>query len=317
MRLINVHMYLTPLCNLSCKHCYYDALKTGDNHGRLLSSEKVVSIINWLCEHFEADLHLEGGELFLRTDLDEIFAALSPKALSALTVTTNGTVPIQVHPDKLRTLGELRISVEGHTNELQQILRPAKLETIFRTLEKLRSDSIPFTLRATLHRTIVNYFPQMMSSFIEQGVEHISLFEFQPVGRGSVDMEKYMLDASEFETVFDELAQNGPGKGIKLLKLSLSPRRIPMALARKTALEAWGFEFVDLAGIPNLTINSNGDLGVSPWRVTARHTKDRFANVFDDADFQAKIEQSIACQTNASADPYTSSLLLRYRVPTN
>jgi MoaA/NifB/PqqE/SkfB family radical SAM enzyme len=311
MKLLNVHMYLTPLCHLSCAHCYYDALRAGDDPGRLFSTEESVAIITWLCENYDVDLHLEGGELFLREDLDEILSALSPKALGALTVTTSGTVPLRVHPERLRALGELRISVEGHTNELQRVLRPTNLDIVYRTANELRTDAVQFTFRATLHHAVANCVPEMIASFVRHGVERISLFEYQGVGRGAADAENHTLTATELENILDELAENGPGIGVKLLKVSLSACRVPMALARRTALETVGFQFIDLISVPNLTINSNGDLGVSPWMITARKVSDCFANVFG-SDFRNEITERLAMGMSETRCEHTSSLLLRY-----
>lgn len=148
--------------------------------------DDVVDTISWLCNKFEADLHLEGGEIFLRSDLDQIFAKLAPEYLSLLTVTTSGNfpVPMQVSQERLRALGDLRISVEGHTDELQQMLRPANLDRVFRTTEMLRTSAIPFSLRVTLHLLNVRKIQEMITSFVARGVDRISFFEYQPVGRG-------------------------------------------------------------------------------------------------------------------------------------
>ena len=106
---IAVHIYLTPVCNLTCTHCYYDAMGPNDDPGPILRIDELVNSITWLCERFDADLHLEGGEMFLRSDVDEILAALPPQCLSALTLTTSGTVPIRVRPELLKKVGDLRI----------------------------------------------------------------------------------------------------------------------------------------------------------------------------------------------------------------
>ncbi|MDR6774846.1 radical SAM protein [Azospirillum sp. BE72] len=312
MKILSIHMYLTPACNLSCTHCYYEAFKPGEPSGSVLSTDDCISIISWLCRCFDADLHLEGGELFLRPDIDDILAALPPAALKALTLTTSGTVPIKVRPDILRALGELRISIEGHTDELQSALRPAKLAPVFRTMEGLKANEVPFTVRTTLHRANAGHLREMLETFAGRGAGSISLFEFQAVGRGASEMG-HMLEDSAFEAVLDELAANSPDPRVNL-KLSLSPRRIPMALERRAELEARGFRYVDLRGIPNLTINSNGDIGVSPWKVTARQVHDRFTTVFE-PDFRVKVERRLADQAAEPPCPHTSGLLLRYVAP--
>ncbi|MBK1710733.1 radical SAM protein [Marichromatium gracile] len=312
MKALGIHMYLTPSCNLSCTHCYYEALKLGESPGSILSTDDCISIISWLCQCFDADLHLEGGELFLRPDIDDILAALSPAALKALTLTTSGTVPIKVRPDILRALGELRISIEGHTDELQSVLRPTKLTPVFRAMARLSADGVPFTVRTTLHRANAGHLREMIETFAGRGARLISLFEFQAVGRGAAEMG-HILEDSTFDAMLEELATNGTSPQVDL-KFSLSPRRIPMAMKRRAELEVRGFRYVNLQGIPNLTINSNGDIGVSPWKVTARQVYDRFTTVFE-PDFRAKVAQRIADQATAPPCPHTSGLLLRYVAP--
>jgi MoaA/NifB/PqqE/SkfB family radical SAM enzyme len=310
---LNVHMYLTPLCNLACSHCYYDAKRIGDDPGRMLSVDDVVDTISWLCKKFEADLHLEGGEIFLRPDLDQIFAKLAPEYLSLLTVTTSGIVPMQVSKERLRALGDLRISVEGHTDELQQMLRPANLDRVFRTTEMLRTNAIPFSLRVTLHRANVRKIQEMITSFVARGVERISFFEYQPVGRGLAQINQHTLSDADFEFVLDTLIQEPLNPLLRVLKLSLSQRRVAMALERQSMLEDQGFKFIELTAIPNLTINSNGDLGISPWLATATKLHDCFANIFE-TDFRTEIERRFISDESRVPCPYTSEFLLRYKV---
>ena len=109
MEALAIHMYLTTVCNLNCTHCYYDARRVGDDPGLMLNTEEVARVITHLCGRFEADLHVEGGELFLRDDIDDILTLVPPEHHRSLTFTTSGTVPIRVSTERLKGIGELRI----------------------------------------------------------------------------------------------------------------------------------------------------------------------------------------------------------------
>jgi molybdenum cofactor biosynthesis enzyme MoaA len=72
MESLNVHLYVTPLCNLKCFHCYYDARMLDQAPGELLSTSDIAFIVRSLTENYQADIHMEGGEPFLRADLASI-----------------------------------------------------------------------------------------------------------------------------------------------------------------------------------------------------------------------------------------------------
>lgn len=120
-----------------------------------------------------------------------------------------------------------------------------------------------------------------------------------------------MSDA-DFEFVLDTLIQEPLNPLLRVLKLSLSQRRVAMAFEFES-MEDQGFEFIELKAIPNLTINSNGDLGISPWLATATKLHDCFANIFE-TDFRTEIERRFILDDSRVPCPYTSEFLLRYKV---
>lgn len=311
MEALAVHMYLTTVCNLNCTHCYYDARRVGDDPGPTLSTQEVARIITHLSGRFEADLHVEGGELFLRDDIEDILALVPLEHHRLLTFTTSGTVPIRVSAERLKGLGELRISVEGHTNALQQRMRPANLNRVRRTIDELREKGVDFTLRVTVFRDNARQFKDMVEAFAEWGVKRLSLFEFQPVGRGGLHVDDYALTDTDFERVVADLLEMQIPPGIDLLKFNLSPRRAASAQALRMRFEDRGFLFLPLGAIPNLTINANGDLGISPWLATAARLGDRFANLHE-VDFSEEVGRRFTSGDLSAPCAYTSTLQLRY-----
>lgn len=311
MEALAIHMYLTTVCNLNCTHCYYDSRRVGDDPGLMLNTEEVARVITHLCGRFEADLHVEGGELFLRDDIDDILTLVPPEHHRSLTFTTSGTVPIRVSTERLKGIGELRISVEGHTDVLQQRMRPANLSRVRRTIDELRDKSVDFTLRVTLFRDNARLLKEMVEAFSAWGVKRLSLFEFQPVGRGGLHINDYALTDEDFEHVVVDLLEMRMPPDIELLKLNLSPRRTAFAQALRSRFEDRGYRFLSLGAIANLTINANGDLGISPWLATAARLGDKFANLHE-VDFGEELDRRFAAGDLSAPCAYTSALQVRY-----
>lgn len=306
-----VHMYLTTVCNLACTHCYYDAKRAGDDAGKLLTTAEVAQVIEILTSNFDADLHVEGGEMFLRDDIEEILMRVSAERHKSLTFTTSGTVPIRVSPGLLKGIGELRISVEGHTDDLQRRMRPANLVRVRRTIDDLLANEVDFTLRVTLFRDNAPVLKEMIEAFIGWGVKRLSLFEFQPVGRGEQHIDMYSLSDGEFNDVLSTLAGMNVSDKLELLKLNLSPRRTAPAQAFRNVFAERGYRYLPLDAIPNLTINANGDLGISPWLATAARLGDKFANLHE-VEFATEISRRIQSGDLSTFCPYTSVLQVRY-----
>lgn len=264
---LNVHLYVTPICNLHCKHCYYDAWPVDGLPERLLTIQEMALIITSLCDNYAAAFDVEGGEFFLREDIAELFDAVPSHYWSSITVTTNGTVKIAVDPKHLLNLDEFRISLEGHTDELQKDIRGIGLDPVMETCHTLRSNGIPVTLRITLHRKNYKYLAEMVSYFASIGFSRFSLYEFQPAGRGLSQDHEYSLTESEMAEALKEMYMISLDNRLSVLKLSLSSKRVPLVLAYQGELTAHGYQILDISGIPSLTINYNGDLGVCPWRL--------------------------------------------------
>jgi len=266
-RRLYVHLYVIPICNLKCIHCYYDALPLHASVDDLLSIEQMSQVVRGLCDTYDAAFDVEGGEFFLRKDISGLFDALTPDYLRYITITTNGVAKINVDPALLSCLDEFRVSVEGHTDQLQRDIRGIKLAPVLRTCTRLMTQGVPVTLRVTLHRKNYHHVQEMLDYFIGLGFSRFSLYEYQASGRGSDYAAEYALDSSALEDVLHQLCGRSVAEKTDVFKLSLSPRRIPLIMAFQEELQEKGYEVVDLSGAASLTVEYNGVLGVCPWNV--------------------------------------------------
>lgn len=127
---IEVHLHTNDNCNLKCIHCYN---KSGEGSAyNIPEIESLLKLIQYFCTAYEAEIHLEGGEIFLRPDLLHRMNSLPQETLQCVTITTNGTIRIDEPEiiDMLRKINALRISVEGHTDGQQRIVRGIDLEKV-------------------------------------------------------------------------------------------------------------------------------------------------------------------------------------------
>ena len=262
---LNVHLYVTPFCNLQCRHCYYGAMPPDSMSDRLLTIQEMSHVITSLCDNYAAALDVEGGEFFLREDINCLFESVPDDYWRNVTITTNGTLKVDIDPKYLLLLDEFRVSVEGHTDELQQDIRGISLAPILETCASLRSSGVPITLRITVNKKNYMLLPEMLDRFRGLGFTRFSLYEFQPAGRGCIHADEYGLSIDDLETLLRLLCSCGLHDGIEVLKLSLSARRIHLVKAQQQQLTSLSYKILDLSGVPSLTVNYNGDLGVCPW----------------------------------------------------
>ena len=309
---LDVHLYVTPRCNLACVHCYYDAFDVDGDETGVLSKASVVDVIRKICASYEADIHLEGGEAFLRQDIGEIMEELGAHELQSLTLTTSGTVPIKISPDLLRAVGDLRISIDGHTDDINQRLRGVALKRPMRTMRELAADAVGFSVRMTISSLNVQHIRETLDFLSANGARKISFFEFQPVGRGRDSKDRFEVADDDFDSFIETLSDFAPSGIFDEVKMSVSPRRVTQAVPHYDRFKKNGFQVVSLEKNPNITVNWNGDVGISPWGVTAKITSDRFVNVRSNSWFS---EVQSLYQENAlvPSDLHTTSTLLRYR----
>lgn len=263
---LNVHIYVTPVCNIYCKHCYYGASKTV-SPVNLLTIQQLYDIITELDTEYDSDFHIEGGELFLRKDMNQLFERLSEDTLKHITITTNGTLNLERHKNYLTKIGCLRISVCGHTDEMQEELRGIKLEPVLKNVRAAKKENLPLTLRMTLQKK--NYGKLLTESLRyfkeKEDIKKFSLYEFQAVGRGEKLDNVFSLTEENFEKVL-ELLETLKDEAIQL-RISLAGKRKNIVEKYKTRLNQWGYQVTYMSPEKSLTINYDGSVGICAWNV--------------------------------------------------
>lgn len=280
---LDVHTYTTPKCNLGCPHCYFDALQRGDDPGPLFSMALLREVLIALSERFIVENHLEGGEPLLRDDLRSFLESLPPQVLKTIVITTNGTVRIPMEPAILKRLGGLRVSIDGHTDDLNLELRTVGLRPILRTCRKLDEDDVPYTVRTTLWSGNVRSLRDILRFTAANGISNLSLYEFQASGRGVGTQLLYGVNDSAWAAFLRDLTTVTVPEELATFTISAADRRVSDILAADDRLRDNGFEVVQLPEVASITISTDGSVGISAWDVTAGGPGDGFAHISDDS----------------------------------
>lgn len=301
-----VHLYVTTKCNLACKHCYSAYI---EKNAKELSLEQIVYFIRRLEQRYNAFFDVEGGEIFLRQDINRLLSMLTESERQKITITTNGTILAKVDPLYLKQLDEFRVSVEGHTTELQENIRGVSLLPIMKNCEEWLKQNIPVEIRMTIHRKNYQYIQEACQYYMQLGVRRFSFYEFQPVGRGEKFAEEYNLDAESFEIVLQQLCslvQFRPP--VDWIKFSITSQRGNLLEKNQNRLESSKFEIEDISVIPTLTINSSGKLGICPWNIS-----DQTIEITSLEEFEDKVDEIVKLQRGRHTCNHCSSFRLLYK----
>jgi len=93
---------VTYQCNFKCDHCYAEKLK--DKNRELMTIEDYKRVCKQAVELGCLCFSLQGGEVFLRKDWEEVIKALKPK-YNHLLLTTNGSLITEERVKRLKKLG--------------------------------------------------------------------------------------------------------------------------------------------------------------------------------------------------------------------
>lgn len=145
---LDVSLELTHHCNFRCKHCYIPDFLAPD----LLSTERVLHLLEELAEMGSMYLTLTGGELFLRRDWLEI--ATRARTLGfALRLFSNGALIDDAVADAIVPLhSAVEISLYAMNADIFDELtqRPGSFAKTIRGIERLRERDVPVMLKTPM-----------------------------------------------------------------------------------------------------------------------------------------------------------------------
>lgn len=116
----SLHLYLTNACNLRCPHCYLSAGIKCDNE---LTTEEIFDLLRNFKTYGGTNLVLSGGEICVRTDLENIIKYGKSLGLH-IKLLTNGTLWDKEKIDVIAPLiNQIQISIDGYSEDTNAKVR--------------------------------------------------------------------------------------------------------------------------------------------------------------------------------------------------
>lgn len=271
---IEVHLHTNDNCNLKCIHCYN---KSGGQYAcNLPEVDSLLEIMQYFCTEYDAEIHLEGGEIFLRPELLRRMDSFSAEILQCITITTNGTIctdePEAV--DMLRKIHALRISVEGHDDEQQRMVRGIALDKVIENALFYKERDIPVWLRLTMTcGNCEHLLDETLPYYMNLGLRNFQVYEFQAVGRGKYNRNLLTVQNDTFDSFLEHLEtwEKFPEKEDICLKLMFSGARREIVLAHKNQLALNGLDVFDIPAKSGVSIHADGSVYLCPWDDDENH----------------------------------------------
>lgn len=177
---------ITNTCNLSCKHCYQDAVhKRGSEE---LNRAEKLDVVDQLSENYVPLLALAGGEPLIDPDLWAVLERAEQKQVY-VTIATNGTLLTPKNCERIASLGVkyVEVSLDSLNPEIHDDFRQMK-GAWARTLQGIKNVVATPGLRCGIAtcftKDTVDQAPAMLNFAISLGVKTFVHFNFIPVGRG-------------------------------------------------------------------------------------------------------------------------------------
>lgn len=269
--MFEVHLRTNSSCNLKCLHCY--SRSTTHEDGIYLNKDEIVRLLSLFCGKIGAEIHLEGGEIFLYPEAIRALSLLKREYLSLITLTTNGTIFTNDREilDILRGLGAFRISIEGYTDEQNIKVRGIALSKILENASRYLSEGINVCLRLTLNRcNYKNMVCDTLPSLIAIGFNRLQVYEFQSVGRGYDNRHMFELGDS-LRDFFAALSEHGKYDKADV-RIMFPARRIPEAEFYRNRLEESGIGVKILPQANGISINPDGNVFKCAWDNNKEHS---------------------------------------------
>ncbi|MBD5450893.1 MAG: radical SAM protein [Lachnospiraceae bacterium] len=272
---IEVHLHTNDNCNLKCIHCYN---KSGENSSyNIPEIGDLLQLIQFFCTEYEAEIHLEGGEIFLRPELLRRMSSLPSETLQCITITTNGTIRIDELEiiDMLCKIHALRISVEGHTDEQQHIVRGIGLDKVVENALFYKEKGIPVWLRLTMtRRNCEHLLDGTLPYYMDKGFRDFQIYEFQAVGRGEMNWSLLTVEDDMFVSFLNRLAA---WKGFLMTEdlhmvFMFSDTRREAVLSHKEQLELNRLKVSNIPAENGVSIHADGFVYLCAWDNEESHS---------------------------------------------
>lgn len=176
---------ITKVCNLSCRHCYFEASQTTESNQ--LNSKEAADFIEDLAKFGVSVLLFSGGEPLLREDVFDLAKLATDKGIRAV-LSTNGTLITEKIAKKIKQSGFLYvgISLDGQ-EKINDKFRQSKgaFRMALEGLEYCQGLRLKVGLRFTLTKYNFKDLPFIFELTQRKSISRLCLYHLVYTGRGS------------------------------------------------------------------------------------------------------------------------------------
>jgi radical SAM protein with 4Fe4S-binding SPASM domain len=245
--LTHLHLHLTRECNLRCVHC---AIMDGRQGPGVLSTERIVALIDEFAAAGGRSIALTGGEPLLRPDAPAIIEHAARRLHT--TLATNGTLVTHRVAAAVADLGVvLQISLDGATAEVHDRIRgEGAFQQTWRGIERLQRTGAGewLNLCMTVMRPNAHQGPALLDLAEARGVPGVRFYPLQRLGRAVAAWGHLCLDAEAQAGLYRYLYLEVPAQGRRIqvgadlpgLQLRVPEDGLWCALGRTLAVDANG-----------------------------------------------------------------------------
>lgn len=201
----NLHLEITPYCNLACKHCYVSDRSSGKQNGEVMS----LDLVKWLIQEAKdlgaLTVTLTGGEPLTHPNFCEILH-IAAECNIAVKVMTNGTLITSQNIDLIKKrVNHLYLTQYGcnkHDYE-RTVAKRGSYEKFEKAVKLLKKEGISFDVNYTMVASNCNHAGQIAQKF--KTVEtHISYQKDNPYSK------KYQAPLNRLYEYYSSIEDRGP-----------------------------------------------------------------------------------------------------------
>lgn len=259
---------LTRRCNLSCGHCYLDAVQRKSECGDELSGAEAQQVVQQIAELAPgAMLVLTGGEPLLRPDLDQIVATAAQAGLMPV-IGTNGLLLDAARAARLRQAGAMGvgISLDCATPQFHDRLRgkAGAWAGALAGMAAARSAGLGVLMQTTLFQENLGELSALAQLARDTGAMALNFFFLVCTGRGVTQTD---LSGAAYEAALrDILALQAATPGLMVRARCAPYARRLLGLHAKEAAGGYAeWSSACLAGRSYLRIGPQGDVTPCPY----------------------------------------------------
>lgn len=206
---------ITNTCNYACRYCIFSS--TSRQQKDELDTEQAFRVIDDMQESGFTHIKITGGEPFMRPDIMDIMRYINKNGMKT-DISTNAAYITPDMAKELATLGleMVHVSLDGHTQELQETVRGKKTysPTII-GLQALAQENIYIRIGCILYKDNQNSLRDISGFCNELGASEVIFSLMEPLGRMKKGKQLHLLcdrDVDDIKSEIQTLAKEYEGK---------------------------------------------------------------------------------------------------------